>query len=102
MERLRDLGDEIHQLGSVEQYLIATGRTYFRGLVYADLSRMQIVSWLRRDASVDGTGTDHIRAYILEPIIISNTARESDNSVLDARISGRIPSAWKVDTCHVG
>jgi DNA polymerase elongation subunit (family B) len=40
--RLRDLGDEIYQVGSVEQYLMATGRTYFRGLVYADLSRMQI------------------------------------------------------------
>jgi DNA polymerase elongation subunit (family B) len=40
--RLGELGREIHQLGSVEQYLIATGRTYFRGLVYADLSRMQI------------------------------------------------------------
>jgi DNA polymerase I len=42
VQRLRDLGDEVHPLGAVEQYLIETGRTYFRGLAYGDLSRMQI------------------------------------------------------------
>jgi DNA polymerase elongation subunit (family B) len=40
--QLLDFGDDVHRLGPVEQYLVQTGRTYFRGLFYADLSRMQI------------------------------------------------------------
>ncbi|MFV9507042.1 MAG: DNA polymerase domain-containing protein [Oscillochloridaceae bacterium umkhey_bin13] len=39
--RLNELPDYI-RLGPVEQYLMASGRTYFRGLAYADLHRMQI------------------------------------------------------------
>src|SRR5262249_41602997 len=39
---LEDLGGEILRLGSVEQFLVDTGRSYFRGLLYADLSRMQV------------------------------------------------------------
>jgi len=33
---------EYHRVGPVEQYLMQTGRAYFRGLVYDDLRRMQI------------------------------------------------------------
>jgi DNA polymerase elongation subunit (family B) len=54
--RLRDLGDEIHQLGFVEQYLVATGRTYFRGLAYPDLSRMQI--------DLETTSLDPAQGYV--------------------------------------
>jgi DNA polymerase, archaea type len=40
-ERLGEL-DDYYRLGPVEQYLMASGRTYFRGMAYADLHRMQI------------------------------------------------------------
>ncbi|HEY2518356.1 MAG TPA: DNA polymerase domain-containing protein [Polyangiaceae bacterium] len=42
IERLGDLGSEIHQLGSIEQFLVGSGCAYFRDLQYGDLSRMQI------------------------------------------------------------
>ena len=34
--------DDYYRVGPVEQYLMATGRVYFRGLRYTDLHRMQI------------------------------------------------------------
>ncbi len=39
--RLAELGAAYYQVGPVEQYLMATGRVYFRGLAYADLHRLQ-------------------------------------------------------------
>ncbi len=40
--RLSELGaDEVLWLPPEEQYLVATGRTYFRGLAFADLHRLQ-------------------------------------------------------------
>jgi DNA polymerase elongation subunit (family B) len=41
VERLGDL-DDYYRVGPVEQFLIQSGHTYFRGLVYDDLHRMQI------------------------------------------------------------
>lgn len=41
VESLGDL-DDYYRVGPVEQYLMASGRVYFRGLAYADLHRMQI------------------------------------------------------------
>lgn len=38
---LHDLGDAYYHVGPVEQYLMLTGRTYFRGMDYADLHRLQ-------------------------------------------------------------
>jgi DNA polymerase, archaea type len=38
---LRELGDEVLALSPEEQYLVATGRTYFRGLAFDDLRRLQ-------------------------------------------------------------
>jgi DNA polymerase elongation subunit (family B) len=38
---LRDLGTMVHTLGPEEQYLVASGRTYFKGLAFADARRMQ-------------------------------------------------------------
>ncbi len=38
----RELGDAYYEQGPAEQYLSGSGRTYFRGLAYADLRRMQI------------------------------------------------------------
>lgn len=39
---VHELEDDYYVLGPVEQYLVCSGRVYFRGLTYADLHRMQI------------------------------------------------------------
>ncbi|MBX0327855.1 ribonuclease H-like domain-containing protein, partial [Oscillochloris sp. ZM17-4] len=41
VDSLADL-DDYYRVGPVEQYLMSSGRVYFRGMVYADLRRMQI------------------------------------------------------------
>jgi DNA polymerase elongation subunit (family B) len=38
---LHDIDDMYYHVGPVEQYLMLTGRTYFRGLEYTDLVRLQ-------------------------------------------------------------
>ncbi|CAN5741607.1 DNA polymerase domain-containing protein [soil metagenome] len=38
---LRDLGTMVHSLPPEEQYFVASGRTYFKGLPFADARRMQ-------------------------------------------------------------
>ncbi|HKV59986.1 MAG TPA: 3'-5' exonuclease, partial [Ktedonobacteraceae bacterium] len=38
---INQLENEYHQVGPVEQYLMASGRVYFRGLSYEDLHRLQ-------------------------------------------------------------
>lgn len=38
---INDLQDEYYRVGPVEQYLMVSGRVYFRGMVYNDLHRMQ-------------------------------------------------------------
>lgn len=38
---LNELSDEYYRVGPVEQYLMLTGRVYFRGMVYEDLHRLQ-------------------------------------------------------------
>lgn len=38
---LNDLEDDFYHVGPVEQYLMRTGRVYFRGLAYEDLHRLQ-------------------------------------------------------------
>ncbi len=38
---LNDLPDDYYRVGPVEQYLMLTGRVYFRGLTYSDLHRLQ-------------------------------------------------------------
>src|SRR5256884_1598976 len=38
---LNDLPETYYRLGPVEQYLMLTGRVYFRGMVYDDLHRLQ-------------------------------------------------------------
>ncbi|PLS77007.1 MAG: DNA polymerase [Chloroflexi bacterium] len=41
VQSIHDLDDTYYRVGPVEQYLMASGRVYFRGLVYADLHRLQ-------------------------------------------------------------
>ncbi|HEX2913314.1 MAG TPA: DNA polymerase domain-containing protein [Chloroflexia bacterium] len=38
---LRDLDSDYYRVGPVEQYLMASGKAYFRGLAYSDLHRLQ-------------------------------------------------------------
>jgi len=38
---INQLGGEYHQVGPVEQYLMSSGRVYFRGLSYENLRRLQ-------------------------------------------------------------
>jgi DNA polymerase I len=38
---LSALGDTYYRVGPVEQYLMSTGRVYFRGMAYHDLHRLQ-------------------------------------------------------------
>jgi DNA polymerase elongation subunit (family B) len=40
--RLADLGERYYRVGLVEQYLMQTGRTYFGGMAFGSLHRMQI------------------------------------------------------------
>ncbi|MEO7910561.1 MAG: DNA polymerase domain-containing protein [Roseiflexaceae bacterium] len=41
IKNLYDIEDNYYWVGPVEQYLMATGRVYFRGLAYTDLHRLQ-------------------------------------------------------------
>ncbi len=41
VRHLRELPDAYYAVGAVEQYLMQTGRVYFRGLAYDDLHRLQ-------------------------------------------------------------
>ena len=38
---IKQLEHDYHQFGPVEQYLMASGRVYFQGLIYEDLHRLQ-------------------------------------------------------------
>lgn len=38
---LNDLGEEYYRVGPTEQYLMETGRVFFRGMAYTDLHRLQ-------------------------------------------------------------
>jgi DNA polymerase I len=54
--RLREMGAGVLALSPEEQYLVATGRTYFRGLAFADLRRLQF--------DLETTGLDAARDRI--------------------------------------
>lgn len=41
VQSLSELSDTYYQVGPIEQYLMQTGRVYFRGLAYEDLHRLQ-------------------------------------------------------------
>jgi DNA polymerase, archaea type len=41
VSNLNDLPETYYRVGPVEQYLMLTGRVYFRGMIYDDLHRMQ-------------------------------------------------------------
>ncbi|HEV7555671.1 MAG TPA: ribonuclease H-like domain-containing protein, partial [Kofleriaceae bacterium] len=56
---LRALGDDVISLPPEEQYLVATGRTYFRDLGFDDLRRMQI------DLETTGLDAERERIFMI-------------------------------------
>jgi len=71
---LREMRGEIYIRAHVEQYLIATGRTYFKGLTYDDVRRMQI------DLETTGLSPEHSHIFMIS--IRDNHGYEQ---ILDAR-----------------
>jgi DNA polymerase, archaea type len=60
IERLRDLGAEhVLSLPPEEQYLVATGRTYFRGMVYDQLVRLTL------DLETTGLDAQRDRVFLI-------------------------------------
>ena len=58
VNHVRDLGDSVLVLPAEEQYLVATGRTMFRGLALTDVRRMQI------DLETTGLDPQHDRIFL--------------------------------------
>jgi len=56
---VRELGDDAIVLAPDEQYLVASGRTYFRGLAFDDLRRMQV------DLETTGLDPDRDRIFLI-------------------------------------
>ena len=83
VERLRDLGpDRILALAPEEQYLVATGRTYFRDLAFDDLRRLQF--------DLETTGLDARRDRIF---MISVRYPSAATEILEARGRGNAAEA---------
>jgi len=59
LARLGELGDDVHWLPPEEQYLVATGRTYFRDLAFDDLHRLQF------DLETTGLDPAHDRIFLV-------------------------------------
>jgi DNA polymerase I len=71
LERLRDLGAEhVLSLPPEEQYLVATGRTYFRGMVYDQLVRLTL------DLETTGLDAQSDRLFLIA-LCHSDGARET-------------------------
>jgi DNA polymerase I len=69
----RELGDALLVLPPEEQYLVATGRTYFRGLEYDDVRRLQF------DLETTGLDPDVDRIFL-----IAVRTPEGDHELLEA------------------
>jgi DNA polymerase elongation subunit (family B) len=83
LEHLRELGaDEAIALPPEEQYLVASGRTYFRGLEFDDLRRLQF--------DLETTGLDFERDRIFMVAVRDPSGR---TEVLEAEGEGDEPEA---------
>jgi DNA polymerase I len=80
--RLAELGDDILWLPPEEQYLVATGRTYFRGLAFDDLHRLQF--------DLETTGLDPARDAIFLIAVRDSRGLEQ---VLDVGDAGLTPAS---------
>ncbi len=79
--RLSDLGDDdVLSLPPEEQYLVATGRTYFRGLTFADLHRLQF--------DLETTGLNPTQDQIFLVAVRSNFGVRRVLDVAESRLSG--------------
>ncbi|MDP9349989.1 MAG: ribonuclease H-like domain-containing protein [Chloroflexota bacterium] len=76
-ERLWDLREQVYYRPPAEQYLIATGRTYYKGMLWEDVRRMQF--------DLETTSLDPLTGEIF---MISLREGEAWESVLDARECG--------------
>ncbi|MEO6773682.1 MAG: DNA polymerase domain-containing protein [Kofleriaceae bacterium] len=89
---VRELGADAIVLAPDEQYLVASGRTYFRGLAFEDLRRMQI--------DLETTGLDPDRDQIFLIAIRDPDGRtellEGEEPALIARLVERV-RAWDPD-----
>jgi uncharacterized protein YprB with RNaseH-like and TPR domain len=80
---IRDLDDDtVLALQPEEQYLVATGRTYFRGLSFDDLHRLQF------DLETTGLNADRCRIFM-----ISIRYPSGETEVLEAGSRGDAPEA---------
>ncbi|MDB5077299.1 MAG: polymerase, partial [Chloroflexi bacterium] len=59
LQGLRELPDQYYAVGPVEQYLMATGRVCFRGMVYTDLHRLQF------DLETTALSPEHGRIFMV-------------------------------------
>ncbi|MET0342115.1 MAG: DNA polymerase domain-containing protein [Polyangiales bacterium] len=74
---LRELGDDVIALPPEEQYLVATGRTYFRGLGFDDLRRTQV--------DLETTGLDPSRDRVF---LVALRGPDGQSEVLEADAQG--------------
>ena len=84
---VRDLGDDIIVLAPEEQYLCASGRTYFRGLAFDDLRRMQI------DLETTGLDPTHDRIFLVatrDPDGAIELLEDDDEAALIARLVAKV------------
>lgn len=86
LARLADLGeDEVLSLPAEEQYLVATGRTYFRGLVFDDLHRLQF--------DLETTGLDPAESQIFLLAVRDNRGLERILDVTEGGLFGKAAEA---------
>ena len=88
VERLRDVGpDRVLSLPPEEQYLVASGRTYFRDLAFDDLRRMQF------DLETTGLDAEHDRIFLIalrDPEGRTETLHHEDEVVLLQQLVARV------------
>ena len=78
---LNDLQDTYYRVGPVEQYLMLTGRVYFRGLAYDDLHRLQF--------DLETTGLDPERDRIFMIAVQDGISQRFANRQLDIELRSR-------------
>lgn len=87
LSHVRELGaDQVLALSADEQYLVASGRTYFRALAFDDLQRLQF------DLETTGLDPEHDRIFLIALRAPDGTIEllEGDEPALIARFGERV------------
>jgi DNA polymerase, archaea type len=92
LAHLRELGDEALSLPPEEQYLVDSGRTYFRGLAFGELVRMQF------DLETTGLDPERDRIFLISlrdgtggtELLEAPAAGDSGEAELIARFAERV------------